>query len=203
MTSDNPAALVRHDPQWAPAAAGCIDEIETALRGLSGADSANLDHIGSTSVTGLAAKPIIDLQVRILPLPSHADLSTRLTQIGYEQAVGSRPDSPGVTTDIPFGDENEHPQIWEKRLYVARNRSVVVHFRRADSPWANYTIWFRDWLRAHPDQRQRYERIKRTLSADNAGKTDYDDYTRAKSAYFREVHPVFCAWAKKRAAPTS
>jgi dephospho-CoA kinase len=192
----NPAALRDADPEWAVRAAQCLGEVEAALHGLDGADKAAFDHIGSTSVPGLAAKPFLDLQVRILPLPDHHDLVRRLGPLGFERARGARPDSPGVARDIPRGDEDVPDAVWEKRLYFDRSRSVILHVRRADSPWGRYTVWFRDWLRAHPDARQSYENTKRLLSEQNAGKADYDDYTRAKSAFFDEVHPVFSAWAQ-------
>ena len=57
-------------------------------------------------------------------------------------------------------------------------------------------MWFRDWLRAHPDARRRYELTKRELSKQNIGKPDYDDYTRAKTAFLDEVQPAFTAWAQ-------
>jgi dephospho-CoA kinase len=59
-------------------------------------------------------------------------------------------------------------------------------------------VWFRDWLREHPAERARYEQVKRTLSAANAGKPDYDDYTRAKTTYFDEVQQAFAEWARRR-----
>ena len=65
MSSDNPAALNESDPNWAPRAAKCLREVAAALADVPGAEDAAFDHIGSTSVPGLAAKPIIDLQVRI------------------------------------------------------------------------------------------------------------------------------------------
>lgn len=201
MSSDNPATLIESDPHWASRAAADLREVAAALTDLPGADNATFDHIGSTSVPGLAAKPIIDLQVRILPLPSHRDLVPRLAPLGYEQALGSRPDSPGVTHDIPHGDEDVAGHVWQKRLYVVyveRGQSIILHIRRADSPWGRYTVWFRDWLREHPQARQRYEDTKRSLSAENAGKPDYDDYTRAKTAFFQQVHPLFCEWAEVR-----
>ena len=169
-----------------------------ALQDLPGAVAAEFDHIGSTSVPYLSAKPFLDLQVRILPLPSHAELAIRLEPLGFEQALGARPDSPGVTHDMPRRDEPVPEEIWEKRLYVARERAMILHFRRSDSPWGSYTVWFRDWLRAHPEARQRYERRKRELSEENVSKADYDDYTRAKTAFFDEVHPVFTAWAGRQ-----
>ena len=202
VPQDNPAALSDPDPEWPARATECLEQVKEALRGLTGAEEAAFDHIGSTSVPGLAAKPFIDLQVRILPLPSHADLAPRLESLGFEQARGARPDSPGVTRDIPRGDEAAPDDVWEKRLYFAQSRSMILHVRRADSPWGHYTVWFRDWLRAHPEARRAYENAKRTLSEQNAGKPDYDDYTRAKTAFFDEVHPVFSTWARNRRRST-
>jgi dephospho-CoA kinase len=193
---DNPALLVHHDPQWPSRAAQWLDEIREALRDVTGAVDAEYEHIGSTSVPGLAAKPVLDLQVRILPLPSHTELTARLRPLGFEQVRGARPDSPGVTDDIPRGEEEVPAEVWEKRLYVAREGSVILHFRRTDSPWGRYTVWFCDWLRAHPSARRRYELTKRELSEQNIGKPDYDDYTRAKTAFLDEVQPAFTAWAQ-------
>ncbi|MDX6367510.1 MAG: hypothetical protein QOK30_2586 [Nocardioidaceae bacterium] len=205
MSCDNPAALSESDPSWASRAAACLGKVAAVLTDLPGAEHAAFDHIGSTSVPGLAAKPIIDLQVRIVLLPSHRDLVPRLAPLGYEQALGSRPDSPGVSHDIPHGDEHVAAEVWQKRLYVAHGepgQASILHIRRADSPWGNYTVWFRDWLREHPQARQQYEDTKRRLSAENAGKPDYDDYTRAKTAFFKEVHPLFCEWARTKTCPT-
>lgn len=196
-STDNPARLVEHDPQWAPRAAHSLDEIRSALSDLPGAADAAFDHIGSTSVPGLAAKPYLDLQIRILPLPSHAELTRQLEPLGFERAWGSRPDSPGVGRDIPRGDEVVPDAVWEKRLYVARERSIVLHVRRTDSPWGRHTVWLRDWLRDRPDARRRYELTKQGLSEQNVGKPDYDDYTRAKTAFFDETEAEFTAWAQR------
>lgn len=194
--SANPAALHEYDPEWPRRAARHLADVSRALAGLAGADQASYDHIGSTSVPGLAAKPFIDLQVRMLPLPGHDALAARLEPLGYRRALGARPDSPGVTRDIPRGDESVPDRVWDKRLYVQRQESVILHLRRSDSPWGRYTVWFRDWLRAHPDERARYEATKRSLSAENEGKSDYDDYTRAKSAFFDDVQASFTEWAR-------
>lgn len=191
----NPAALVAHDPAWERAAAAALTTLGAALADLPGADRMRLDHIGSTAVPGLAAKPFLDLQLRILPLPDEAALAPRLRPLGYERALGSRPDSPGVHRDIPHGDEEVAPKVWEKSIWVHAGGAHILHVRRADSPWGRYTIWFRDWLRAHPDQRDRYEVVKRELSRQEVGKAGYDDYTRGKSAFFADVHEAFASWA--------
>lgn len=195
---DNPAALHEHDLTWASQAARHLASLAGALSDLEGADDAVYDHIGSTSVPGLAAKPYIDLQVRMLPLPTHDQLGTRLKPLGFVRAVGARPDSPGVNRDIPRGDEQAPDDVWEKRLYVQRQQAVILHVRRSDSPWGRYTVWFRDWLREYPAERERYEQTKRALSMVNVGKPDYDDYTRAKTAFFDEVQQPFTDWARQR-----
>ncbi|MGI6877298.1 GrpB family protein [Microbacterium sp. gxy059] len=139
----------------------------------------------------LAAKPFVDLQVRILPLPSEERLAARLAPIGYVRSRGSRPDSPGVDRDIPRGDEEVADEVWEKRLFVRGEGGAILHVRRADSPWGRYTVRFRDWLRATPAARERYEAVKRELSARERGKADFDDCTRAKTAFFDEVQHLF------------
>lgn len=192
---ENPAALVEHQPEWPRRAARLLSEIGDALSGLDGAETAALDHIGSTAVPGLPAKPFLDLQLRISPLPAEADLCRRLDQLGFVRARGARPDSPGVDRDIPRGSAPADPAVWEKLLFWHEQEQAILHVRRADSPWGLYTIWFRDWLRARPDARQRYENEKRRLSAEQRGKADYDDYTRAKTEFFDEVQSEFEGWA--------
>jgi len=193
----NPAALVEHDPEWPQRAQWHLGRIRYAMAGVAGVGEAKFDHIGSTSVSGLAAKPFIDLQVRILPLPSRDDLAHRLSALGYAITRGARPDSPGVEKDSPRGDELVSDEVWKKHLYVLREDPVILHVRRTDSPWGRYTVWFRDWLQAHPDQRGRYESTKRRLAAANVGKSEYDDYTRAKTAFFDDVQDAFTRWARE------
>jgi dephospho-CoA kinase len=195
--SDNPAALSEYDEEWPACARRHLRAIESALSDLPGANSARFDHIGSTSVPGLAAKPLIDLQVAISPLPDDDRLRECLGPLGYRRAAGSRPDSPGVYSDIPRGSRVVDDDAWTKSLFVSSDGSVIIHVRRADSPWAQYTVWFRDWLRAHADRRAEYEVVKRTLSAQQVGKDDYDDYTRGKTAFFDQVQNEFEVWARR------
>ncbi|MFT4235390.1 MAG: GrpB family protein [Microbacterium sp.] len=183
----NPAELQPHDPAWRETADLQLRAIRDALQGLDGVSDAAFDHIGSTSVPGLAAKPFVDLQVRILPLPDVEQLAERLAPQGYERALGSRPDSPGVHSDIPRGGHDVPSDVWHKRLFTNPQVPAILHIRRFDSPWGLYAVQFRDWLRANDEARDRYESMKRRLSAANEGKADYDDYTRAKTAFFDEV----------------
>lgn len=173
-----------------------LDALRASCADLPGAAEAQFDHIGSTAVPGLAAKPCIDLQLRILPLPADDAVSARIGHLGYVRARGARPDSPGVHRDVPRGSEVVPDEVWEKSIFVHEADRVILHIRRLDSPWGRYTVWFRDWLRAHPRERDRYGELKERLSVAHEGKDDYDDYTRAKTVFLDEVQQRFERWAR-------
>lgn len=192
-----PAAQHLYDPDWPVRADWLLHQIRHACSGLEGVAGWAYDHIGSTSVPGLAAKPIIDLQLRVPAIPDASRLDTVLRTVDFDfVAVGSRPDSPGVTRDTPRGSRAVPDEVWAKRLYVRDDEQgrAILHVRRADSPWGSYTVWFRDWLRAHPVERDRYARVKQRLAAGHADDADYDDYTRGKTAFFDEVQVRIEAW---------
>ncbi len=177
--------LTPYDDSWPAAAERRLADLRRVLLPL--APDAHFDHIGSTSVPGLAAKPFLDLQVRVPRLPDPVALDAALVTVGFHPHAGSRPDSPGVHRDSPRGSTRVPDEVWEKRLFTAQDPDTVLHVRRSDSPWGRYTVAFRDWLRANPEEAARYERTKRALAADHADDPDHDDYTRAKTAYFDQV----------------
>lgn len=199
-----PAAQHPYDPDWPVRAAQLLGELQAALAPITGSNAWACDHIGSTSVPGLAAKPIVDLQIRLPSLPPAAGLDGALSTAELVfAAVGSRPDSPGVTRDTPRGSHPVPDEVWTKRLYVrddAHGRAIL-HVRRVDSPWGWYTVWFRDWLRAHPAERDRYALLKERLATAHADDADYDDYTRGKTAFFDEVQGQIEAWGQDHPAP--
>ena len=188
--------LVPYDSAWPRIAARRLDDLRRVLGPL--APGCSFDHIGSTSVPGPAAKPLIDLQVRMPAIPRADILDPTLREIGFLPHAGSRPDSPGVHRDHPRGSEQVPDEVWEKRLFTAEGPVTVLHVRRSDSPWGRYTVMFRDWLRAHPDEVACYAETKRALAGEHADDPDFDDYTRAKTAYFDEVQEIFETWAETR-----
>ena len=164
----------------------------------------SFEHIGSTSVPGLKAKAYIDLQVVVSQLPRHELLDQALTPTGFVPTTGSRPDSPGVHRDVPRGSEQVPDEVWRKRLFVHDidgPGAAILHIRLDTSPWGRYTVWFRDWLRADPEARDRYAASKDRAAAEHAGDADYDDYTRAKTAYFDEVQEQFETWGRSDRHP--
>lgn len=178
--------IVPYDPAWPSLASSWILRIREALI-RAGIPVAGFAHIGSTAVPELAAKPYVDLQVLVPAIPDETVVDAALDPLLFERARGSRPDSPGVDVDIPRPGSD--PRHHEKLLYFrdldgdASLRGLILHIRHADSSFAGFVVSFRDWLRANPAERAAYEQLKRSLAAAHSAAQDYDDYTRAKSAF--------------------
>lgn len=96
-----PAVIAGYDPQWPIVLTGCCKLFVRHYAHFLTQTGSIFDHIGSTAVPGLPAKPIIDLQVRMPSLPQRAQLADELAPTGFRVALGSRPDSPGVYRDSP------------------------------------------------------------------------------------------------------
>ncbi|MBA3252221.1 MAG: GrpB family protein [Geodermatophilaceae bacterium] len=177
------AAVLRDwDPGWPSAAGRLLRRLRQTLAGGDGTPY-RFDHIGSTSVPGLEAKPILDLQIVVAALPDDEDaLRRRLLRVGFLPARGARPDSPGVNHDgAPGGAVAQLP----KRLFHCPDpgQPAILHIRLAASPFAEDSLRFRDRLTADPAYRARYAELKARLADAHRGDGDYDDYTHGKSAF--------------------
>ena len=129
----------------------------------------DIQHVGSTAVTGLAAKPIIDIAIAIEDDALAADVSQKLEELGYKFAVDA-----GSEGGLIFYRES-HPPL----------RTHHVHVVRFDDPqWRNY-LSFRDRLRADPAMRGRYAALKERLA--KAFADDREAYTEAKTEFVRSV----------------
>ncbi|MGI5456396.1 GrpB family protein [Streptomyces sp. CA-249302] len=151
-----------YDPEWPRRAAEAAAALRAAAPGLF----VELEHIGSTAVPGLAAKPVIDLMAAVHALSDARPHEPALTGLGF------RPHQNGMT---------------DRLLYVrteAGVRSHILHVVTYDSwPGRNQRI-LRDYLRAHPEEAARYGHFKRALV--EAG-TPAGDYARAKTAIVQEL----------------
>ncbi|WP_333750583.1 GrpB family protein [Streptomyces sp. IBSBF 2394] len=126
------------------------------LDALAGAD-VDVEHIGSTSVPGLAAKPIVDIVVAVPDITAEEDYLDGLLAAGYELRVRE----PG------------------HRLVRTPARDVHVHvYERGDAAVTEYLL-LRDHLRTHADDRALYERVKRDLMGRRWN--DMNDYADAKT----------------------
>lgn len=133
--------LEEYNPDWPRLFEREASRIRAALR-----DRAlQVEHTGSTSVSGLAAKPIIDI---VLVVPDSAD------EAAYVPAL----EAAGYTLTI------REPDWYEHRLFKGPDTNVNVHTFSNGCPEIERMLLFRDWLRSHPADRERYERAKRELA---------------------------------------
>ncbi|MFW6599556.1 GrpB family protein [Propionibacteriaceae bacterium Y2011] len=151
--------LHAYDPHWADEFARTAAQLRSV-----GDPSWAFEHIGSTSVPGLPAKPIIDLAVRVSSLDEVSAHDASLTAGGW-LAIRRQP--------------GDHLVRVRQRGNV---RTHIAHFFAAADWDACHQRMFRDWLREHPDDRDRYAAAKRAASA-VAG----PDYTRTKAPVVLEI----------------
>jgi GrpB-like predicted nucleotidyltransferase (UPF0157 family) len=199
MVQAGPAELVESRPEWAVTARRLGGRVLAALAHLPDGGRFSVEHIGSTSVPGLAAKPIVDLQLGVPDLKRLPGIPETLAEFGFVDVAAHRPNSPGVLADKPRG-RFAQSGTWDKRLFVSvdRSQAAILHVRQIGSPWWGYTVEFRDWLRANPAARDAYQRMKLDLAAAHANDVDYDKYTVGKTAFFDQVQPEFEAWNASR-----
>lgn len=149
-----PRILIQpYDDQWPAELAAIESLLSRALHGLA----IRIDHIGSTSVPGLAAKDIIDVQVTV------ADLGDQRLTPAFEQ-LGAK--ATNITTDHRPPGEQSQPSAWEKRYFRPPQswRPTHLHVREEDRPNQRYALLFRDYLRHSPNAAATYSAIKTVLA---------------------------------------
>jgi GrpB-like predicted nucleotidyltransferase (UPF0157 family) len=168
----HPVEIVAYDPAW-PAR---FAELGRELRAGLGEVALRIDHIGSTAVPGLAAKPIIDIQISVADFEPLAAYRQPLERLGYVY----RADNPERT----------------KRYFrePPGRRRTHVHVRRAGSFSEQWALLFRDYLRAHPDAAAEYAAVKRRLAL--RFRDDRRAYTDAKGPFLWEVIRRADEWAQ-------
>jgi GrpB-like predicted nucleotidyltransferase (UPF0157 family) len=136
-----PIVLVGYDPQW-PA---MFDREASRIRGALASLAIRIEHVGSTSVPGLAAKPIIDI---VLAVPDSADEAAYVPAL---EAAG-------------YVLRGREPDWFEHRLLKGPEIDVNLHVFSAGEAEVDRMVLFRDWLRSHDDDRDAYLRVKRELA---------------------------------------
>jgi GrpB-like predicted nucleotidyltransferase (UPF0157 family) len=159
---DGPILLAEYDPAWPDLFAREAARIREAL----GERVRLLEHVGSTSVPGLAAKPRIDI---ILAVPDSAD------EASYVPALEAR----GYVLHI------REPDWYEHRVFKGPDTDVNLHVFTVDCREIEKMLLFRDWLRRNDADRVLYERTKRELAARRWKYTQH--YADAKTAVVEEI----------------
>ena len=146
------------------------------MRAALGDVALRIDHIGSTAVPGLDAKPIIDIQISVTDFEPLDAFRVPLQGIGYV-----------------FRSEN--PERTKRYFRESPGqRRTHVHVRRSGSWAEQFALLFRDFLRAHADEAQRYAALKHSLAA--LYLDERDRYTEAKEPFIWELMRRADRWSQ-------
>jgi GrpB-like predicted nucleotidyltransferase (UPF0157 family) len=157
-----PIRIVDYDPEW-PNRFECeADKIRSALgdRGL------RIEHTGSISVPGLAAKPIVDILLVLADSSRETDYAQALEQAGYHLHI-------------------REPGWHEHRMFRSPERDVNLHVFSTGSVEIERILAFRDRLRTNQSDRELYARAKLALAGQDWKYTQ--NYADAKSAVIEEI----------------
>lgn len=150
--------IVDYDPAWPERFALERDRVGSAL----GSAAVRIEHVGSTSVCGLAAKPVVDLIVTVAD-PADESIVGAMEAAGYELRVRE----PG------------------HRMFRTPERDVHVHVWRDSDPEVERNLRFRDRLRESAEDRLAYEQLKRELAERDWPDMNY--YAEAKGELIAEI----------------
>jgi GrpB-like predicted nucleotidyltransferase (UPF0157 family) len=137
-----PIPFVEYDPEW-PA---LFVKEEARIRTILGDRVIRLEHTGSTSVPGLAAKPIIDITMAVSDVTDEPAFVPDLEAAGYVLRI-----------------RESEPDWYDHRVFKGPDTNVNLHVFSAGCIELERMVGFRDWLRAHDDDRDLYEATKREL----------------------------------------
>jgi GrpB-like predicted nucleotidyltransferase (UPF0157 family) len=168
---DGPVRLVDYDPDWP----GLFAREAARLRDALGDRVLLVEHVGSTSVPGLAAKPIVDVLLAVADSADEAAYVPALEAAGYALRI-------------------REPEWHEHRLFKGPDTEVNLHVFSAGSAEIERMLLFRDRLRDVDAERERYVAAKRALAQRRW--QHVQDYADAKTAVVEEI----IARARRRGA---
>jgi GrpB-like predicted nucleotidyltransferase (UPF0157 family) len=162
--------LVEHDPRWAD----LFEEERAQLAGVFDGKAVGIEHIGSTSVPDLCAKPIVDVLIGLRELELTDEQIAAMERLGYAY----------------LGEHGLPGRLFFRKDPRTHHVHVVEH---GGEHWERQLV-FRDTLRRDPEERQRYDEFKRRLAAEGHPR---EAYTELKTPFIREVE----ARARRQAQP--
>lgn len=165
--------LTEYDGNWVR----MFEEEARRLREVFGGEILRFEHFGSTSVPGLKAKPVIDMMCLVKDIGRIDASNERMRGLGYDVA----------------GDWG----IPGRRLFRkgGENRSHHIHFYQFGHPQIERHLVFRDYLRNHPEEAERYGQLKETLAGRH---DDTSCYSKAKKAFVQEMEQRALRWSGER-----
>lgn len=168
-------AVVPHDVTWAKEFERSARELTTAL----GANLVKIHHIGSTSIPGIYAKPVIDMLAEVTDLNAVDRNSPDMVALGY-QAMGE------------FGIAGRR---YFRRDDASGRRTHQIHTFLVGSSHVLRHLAFRDFMRAHPTLALRYSSLKRSLA--ESPPYDMDAYMDGKDGFIKDAEVQALVWFER------
>ena len=166
MPSVIPVEIVSYDPRWT----ALFEEAKREIIAAIGPYVSRVEHVGSTSVAGLAAKPTIDVLIGVHHLAEAPSFLPPLEALGYEYVA-------------------KHEAVFPQRRYLRRivdgRHTHHLHIVEPKSNFFKEHLLFRDYLRSHPEDAARYAALKYELAEKYRG--DRDAYTEGKSDFIQGI----------------
>lgn len=159
---NRPITLVDYDPGWPAAFTRQAQRVHAVL----GPAALRVEHVGSTAVPGLCAKPVIDMVLVVADSADESAYAPALRAAGYRLRI-------------------REPAWHEHRLFKGPDTDINLHVFSSGDTEVDRMLSFRDWLRTHETDRARYAEAKRAL----AGQVwrHVQDYADAKTATITEI----------------
>jgi GrpB-like predicted nucleotidyltransferase (UPF0157 family) len=180
--------IIPYQPSWP----GEFIQIASQLRTALGELALRIDHIGSTSIPGLDAKDIIDIQLTLSSFDDFQPVQSALEEIGFALKPDYDRDHRPPGAQGPDSD-------WEKRYFqpTQGQRPIHLHVRAAGRPNQRYPLLFRDYLRAHPAAAAGYASLKRTLARFHGNSDDHTPYVEIKDPVCDIIMAAAYEWAEQ------
>lgn len=163
-----PVIIVAYDPRWPTIYSREKDQILGAV----GNKVVAIEHVGSTAIPRLGAKPIIDIMVAVRQLSDAKECIGPLRSIGYEYV-------PEYEKELP------ERRYFRKGPEGVRNKHFHLHMVQHGEDFWKQHLMFRDYLRCHPDAAKQYCELKRKLAEKHA--LDREAYTDAKTLFIESI----------------
>ena len=164
--------VVPYDAEWPESFRRLGGELRAALQHRAN----RIDHIGSTSIVGMSAKPILDIQISVNSLEPVEEYKAPLESVGFNWRAGN----PDLT----------------KRYFreAPGQRRVHIHVRQSGSWGEQFSLLFRDYLRVHLEDAAAYSELKHRLAREHSA--NRQAYTDAKSPFIWTVMRTATEWAQ-------
>lgn len=159
---NSPITLVEYDSSWPD----LFEREANRIRSVLGSKALQIEHVGSTSVLGLCAKPIIDM---LLVVTNSAD------ELSYVPAL----EAAGYILRIRESDWFEH------RLFKGPDTDINLHVFSSGTSEIDRMLRFRDWLRSNESDREKYAQVKRSLAKNKW--RHVQNYADAKTSIVQEI----------------